>query len=44
MSENKIEIISTNQREIELFEKKRKVDLTKLFTNEGIDQAIENLF
>lgn len=39
--ENQIEIINQDQREIEIFEKKRKVNLKKLFTKEGIDSMIE---
>jgi len=38
MSENQIEIIGN--REVELLEKQRKVNLQKLFTPEGMDAII----
>jgi hypothetical protein len=41
MSENKIEII--NQREVELLEKNHKINLQKLFTQEGIDSIIAEI-
>jgi len=41
MSENQIEII--NQREVELLERNRKVNLQKLFTPEGMDLIISEI-
>jgi len=41
--ENQIEIINENQREIELLEKNRKINLQKLFTPEGMDLIIAEI-
>jgi len=43
MTQNQIEIISQDQREIELLEKNRKVNLQKLFTPEGMDLIIAEI-
>jgi len=43
MSENQIEIIPADQREIELLEKSREVSLQKLFTKEGMDVIIAEI-
>lgn len=43
MSKNQIEIISADQREVELLEKNRKINLQKLFTPEGMDLIIAEI-
>jgi colicin import membrane protein len=43
MTQNQIEIILQDQREIELLEKSRKVNLQKLFTPEGMDLIIAEI-
>lgn len=43
MSKNQIEIISVDQREVELLEKSRKINLQKLFTPEGMDLIIAEI-
>jgi hypothetical protein len=43
MTQNQIETISQNQRDIELLEKSRKVNLQKLFTPEGMDVMIAEI-
>jgi len=42
MSENKIEVI-TNQREVELLEKNRKINIQKLFTPEGMNSMLAEI-
>jgi hypothetical protein len=41
--ENQIEIINENQRDVELLEKNRKINLQKLFTPEGMDLIIAEI-
>jgi hypothetical protein len=41
--ENQIEIINENQRDVELIEKKIKINLQKLFTPEGMDLIIKKI-
>lgn len=41
--ENQIEIINENQRDVELLEKKIKINLQKLFTPEGMDLIIKKI-
>jgi hypothetical protein len=41
--ENQIEIINENQRDVELLEKNRKINLQKLFTPEGMDLIISEI-
>ena len=43
MTQNQIEIISQDQRDIELLEKNRKINLQKLFTPEGMDSIIAEI-
>jgi len=43
MTENQIEIISQDQRDIELLKKSRKVNLQRLFTPEGMDVMIAEI-
>jgi hypothetical protein len=41
--ENQIEIINENQRDVELLQKNRKINLQKLFTPEGMDLIIAEI-
>ena len=43
MTQNQIEIILQDQRDIELLEKNRKINLQKLFTPEGMDSIIAEI-